>query len=259
MRRRIEGRRLVYYREATGAYWDDHWQVNPSLQAWTWAEEGRIGSFEDACIRHLPKEGRILDAGCGLGWGVLALRVRGYDVEGVEQSQKTVDTTRRFYPDLPIRAGDVIRLDVPDGHYRGYISLGVMEHLEGGPGPFLREAYRALSDDGVMLVSVPHFHALRRTKARLGLYRGRVEGLVFHQYAFTPGEMSEILRRAGFVIIDTGGCGGLKGIKEEVPPLRWLASIGPIGWFLQGLCFRWKWLERTFGNMRLYVCHKRST
>ena len=35
--------------------------------------------------------------------------------------------------DLPVREGDVTRLDVRDGSFAGYVSLGVMEHRREGP------------------------------------------------------------------------------------------------------------------------------
>ena len=43
-----------------------------------------MGWFEESFIKFLPKTGKIIEAGCGLGYYVLALERRGYDVEGVE-------------------------------------------------------------------------------------------------------------------------------------------------------------------------------
>ena len=85
----------------------------------------------------------------GLGQDVLALRVRGYDAEGVDWGSETVQAVRELYPELPIRASDVTQMEVPDGYYKGYISLGVVEHRQEGPQPFLKEASRVLERDGV--------------------------------------------------------------------------------------------------------------
>jgi SAM-dependent methyltransferase len=255
--RRVEGQRLAYYGASTDpSSWDQRWQRHLSRRAYTWAEQGRLGSFEDPLTRYLAKGGRILEAGCGLAQLVVALRARGYDCEGVDWGERTVRAVRELYPNLPIRVGDVTDLDVPDGYYQGYVSLGVAEHCKGGPEPFLEEAYRVLSSDGVMLISVPHFHWLRRAKARLGLYRGRPDGLSFYQYAFTPGEMRDILRREGFAVVDTYGSGSFKGIRDEIPPLRWIAKWRPIHWLLERAFFRWKWGNRRLGHMMLLVCRK---
>ena len=255
--RRVEGQRLAYYlRAADPEFWDQHWGVYFSPQVYTRAGRGALGWFEKPFTRYLPRRGRILEAGCGLGQYVLALRVRGYECEGVEWGPKTVKVVRAIRPDLPIRVGDVTQLDVPDGHYHGYISLGVVEHRQEGPEPFLQEAYRVLSDDGIMLISVPYFHLLRRVKARLGLYRGRVDGLAFCQYAFTAEEMNAILQQMGFIIVDTFLYDGFKGVKDEIPLLRQMCKWRGIGWCLQRWLRSWEWAERNLGHMILFVCRK---
>ena len=255
--RRVEGQRLAYY--MTGAdseFWDQHWQVHLSPQVFSGAEQGALDWFEEPFTRYLPRRGRILEAGCGFGQYVLALRVRGYECEGVEWSAETVKAVRAIRPDSPIRVGDVTQLDVPDGHYHGYISLGVVEHGQEGPEPFLREAYRVLADDGVMLISVPYFHPLRRFKARLGLYRGRIAGLAFYQYAFTAEEVNTILQQMGFTIVNTFLYDGFKGIKDEIPLLRQMVEWRGIGWRLQRWLRSWEWAERNLGHMILFVCRK---
>lgn len=205
---------------------------------------------------HLPRPGRILEAGCGLGQYVLALQARGYECEGVEWGEETVKAVRSIRPDLPIRVGDVTQLDVPAGYYQGYISLGVVEHRQAGPEPFLREAYRVLADDGVMLISVPYFHPLRGLKAQLGLYRGGVDGLSFYQYAFTASEMKAILQQTGFITVKMFVYDGYKGVKDETPLLRRMFHWRGIGWRLQGWLRSWQWAERNLGHMILFVCRK---
>lgn len=255
--RRVEGQRLAYYlRTADPQFWDLHWEVYFSPKVYRGAEQGDLGWFEEPFTHYLPRSGRILEAGCGLGPLVLALRVRGYECEGVEWSQETVGKVRAIRPDLPIRVGDVTSLDVPDGYYHGYISVGVVEHRREGPEPFLQEAYRVLSDDGVMLISVPYFHPLRRLKARLGLYRGRVEGLEFFQYALTREEMNTILRQMGFTIVDILVYNGFKGVKDEIPLLRQMFKWRGIGRRLQRWLRHWEWAEHNLGHMILFVCRK---
>jgi SAM-dependent methyltransferase len=255
--RRVEGQRLVYYHSQPDvAFWDQHWQQHLSPENYQWAEQGVLLWFEKPFTRWLPRQGRILEAGCGLGQYVLALRVRGYQIEGVEWGTETVKAVRALYPDLPIRVGDVTRLEVLDGYYSGYISLGVVEHRREGPEPFLQEAYRVLEPDGMAFISVPYFHPLRRLKARLGLYRGRPEGLAFYQYAFTDTEFSALLQAAGFEIIDQMLYGGFKGVKDEIPLLRQMFKWRGIGSRLQRWLQSWEWAERNLGHMILFVCRK---
>lgn len=254
---RVEGQRLVYYRECTNAnFWDSYWRTYISPEIYAGAERGALDCFKEPFIRYLPRHGKILEAGCGLGVWVLALRIRGYECEGVEWGEETVKMVRALRPDLPIRVGDVKQLNVPDGYYRGYISLGVVEHRQEGPELFLKETHRVLAEDGVMLISVPYFHPLRRAKAGLGLYCGQINGLEFYQYAFTAEEMRSILQKAGFIIVNTFVYDGFKGIKDEIPLLQHMFKWRGIGWRLERWLRSWQWAERNLGHMILFVCRK---
>jgi SAM-dependent methyltransferase len=255
--RRVEGQRLVYYCfHANDEFWNEHWSKHISPESYVGAERGHLGWFEEPFGRYLPKGSRILEAGCGLGQHVLALRMRGYDAEGIEWGAETVRAVQALYPELPIRVGDVTCLEIPDSYYSGYISLGVVEHRQDGPEVFFQEAYRVLAHDGVMIISVPYFHPLRRLKARLGLYRGKVNNLAFYQYAFMEKEIKDILLQMGFVIVDTFRYDGFKGIKDEIPLINHICKLRGIGWRLQRWIQSWKWAERKFGHMILFVCRK---
>jgi len=255
-RRMVAGRLAYWGRPADPSYWDDVWKERITRYAYQWAERGELPWIEWAVETYLPQSGRVLEAGCGLGQYVLALLRRGFRAEGVEWARETVEAVKALYPDLPIRHGDVMNLDVPEGTYTGYISLGVVEHRRDGPEPFLREAFRVLSEDGRALVSVPYMNVARRVKAALGMYRGRAEGLSFYQYAFTSREFQQILSNCGFSVIDEAPYDGLKGLRDELPLLRWLLRQRGIGWrlrrFLQGSPIA----DRLFGHMILFVCQK---
>jgi len=228
--RRVENGRLVYYlRPADIPFWEQHWQTHFSPDVYRWAEKGALGTLEEPLARWLPKKGRILEAGCGLGCIVLALRVRGYDAEGVEWARETVEVVRSARLDLPIRVGDVRNLDVPDGHYAGYVSLGVVEHQRDGAEPILREAWRVLAPGGIALVSVPWFNPLRRLKARLGFYRGNAEDLDFYQFALREKDLTGILASAGFQIVDVTAYGAVKGLRDEVPLVKWMLGLQYVG------------------------------
>jgi SAM-dependent methyltransferase len=255
--RRVEGRRLVYYGRSPDAdFWAEQWERHPSSARYAWAEQGGLGPLEGITERYLPRGSRVVEAGCGLGQHVVALRVRGYAVEGVEWAQATVQAVLARYPDLPIRQGDVTSLAVPDGYYRGYVSLGVVEHRGEGPEPFLREAYRVLADDGVAFISVPWFHGLRRLKAMIGLCRQNPGGLAFYEYAFTVPEFTAILGTCGFRVLEVTAYGGFKGVTDEVGLLRAVMRWRGAGWRLHNWLQDSPWVSRRLGHMALFVCRK---
>ena len=74
-------------------------------QARAESEAGQLGWFEEPFSRHLPKQGTILEAGCGIGQHVLALRVRGYDAVGVEWAERTVHAARTVAVTFPFMIG----------------------------------------------------------------------------------------------------------------------------------------------------------
>lgn len=255
----VENGRLVYFRrKADDAFWDGVWDRELNESTYRAAMAGKLSFLKRPVLKWLPREGKILEAGCGLGQFVVALRARGYDAEGVDFAASTIARVQRLVPHVPLRAGDVTRLDVPDGHYHGYISLGVIEHRRAGPQPFLTEAYRVLAPGGVALISVPHFHALRRAKARWGWYGEPddvADGLEFYQYAFGRDELEQFVTQAGFRVEAALSYDGFKGIKDEVqgsrPVLRAMQKIPLFGWVFK------RWLQHcALGHMLMLVCRK---
>lgn len=255
--RRVEGTRLAYYgHRADTGFWDAYWDDSTTMRYYARAEKGYLGPFEEPFTRYLPRRGRVLEAGCGPGHLVLALRRRGYECEGVDWADSTVAKVHAVYPDLPVRVGDVLRLDVSDGHYDAYVSIGVIEHRYDGPEPFLWEARRVLADPGIMLVAVPYFNALRRAKARLGLYKPPGPDEVFFQYAHTAEEMVATLRACGFRVLDAFTYEGCRCLEGEFLALRWLHTRPHIGPRLRRLVSKCKWLDRHWGHMILFACAK---
>lgn len=255
--RRVERGRLAYYLEAAdAAFWDHHWSEMLHRGSYAESEAGQLGWFEEPFSRHLPKQGTILEAGCGIGQHVLALRVRGYDAVGVEWAERTVRAARAIFPSLPVVAGDVTALPVPDGTFAGYVSLGVMEHRQQGPEPFIREAWRVLAPGGVALISVPHFHMLRRVKGWLGAYGGDAAGLGFYQYAYTGRQFARFLREAGFTVTGTFGYDGVKGLKDEIPALRRALADPERGPRIRAFLAGSRRAEQRFGHMLMFICRK---
>ena len=252
----VEGERLAYYRcKAESAFWDTHWGKYVSQKIYKNAEHGHLWQFEELFASYLPKKGRILEAGCGLGQYVVSLKVRGYDIEGVDYAKSTIQSVRSIYPDLPIRYADLTNMDVPDNYYLAYISLGVAEHYKIGPQPILSEAFRVIASDGLALISVPFFNPLRRFKARMGIYRDQIDNLEFYQYAFTKAEFSKILREEGFKIIDYMIYDYSKGIGDEIPFLRGIFKVRGVGWRLK-LWIKSNEFGRNLGHMILFICRK---
>lgn len=113
-------------------------------------------------LKYLPKEGFVLEAGCGLGQWVIYLGRLGYNMVGVEIVPYCVETCKKYFPDTDIRIADVRNLPFPDNYFSGYISIGVAEHMIEGPETTFREMKRVLKPGGIAIITVPSYNYFLR-------------------------------------------------------------------------------------------------
>lgn len=139
-------------------------------------------------LKYLPKTGRIIEAGCGLGRFVKYLSDKGYNIEGIEYSEETVRTIEEIEPELNVIQGDVLNLPYRTNSVDGLISLGVVEHFISGCDKPLKEMYRVLKPGGIGIITVPSFNLIRRIK--FFLYIAEIN------YFFNP---ISIAKRSNFI------------------------------------------------------------
>jgi len=252
--------RLAYYRAASPMNWDAHWaaEFNPALYPDHSVGLGALSFISDVLHEKLrEREGKILEAGCGMGHIVHELRMQGFDCEGVDSAVLTIAKIHEMKPDLPVRVGDLLRLDVPDAFYAGYISLGVVEHLEEGPEPFLTEAHRVLAQNGIAIFAVPFLNTIRRIKAWLGIFSSPpTSGEYFYQYAFTQHEFTEILQKNGFHVLQVTYYDPWKGLKDELAFCAWLNSKPDLAYKCRVWANKKTWLYPHAVHMLALVCGK---
>ncbi|MEK7859892.1 MAG: class I SAM-dependent methyltransferase [Chloroflexota bacterium] len=191
---------LAYYSVAARQeFWTEHWGGQSVEELLAIARRSPLTALITAA---LPAEGRVLEAGCGLGQYVLLLRERGWRVAGVDWSLEALRACRRVAP-APLAAMDLSALAIRDATLAGYVSLGVVEHDPAGPDAVLAEARRVLAPGGVLLVSVPYVNGARRVAGSWIRRRNRAiarRGGAFYQYAFSRAELAAALARHGFVV-----------------------------------------------------------
>ena len=102
---------------------------------------------------------RVLDAGCGSGYG--AAYLAGLDpalqVVGIDLSEEALAYARPRYggPNLHFAHGDCLTLEFADGEFDLVMAFEVLEHLT-EPASFLQQARRVLRPSGHLLVSTPN-------------------------------------------------------------------------------------------------------
>ena len=126
---------------------------------------------------------RVLDAGCGAGYGTELLNQAGAaNVVGVDVSEAALTLARAAVSDgVTCEPGDVAALSYPDDSFDVVVCFEVIEHVE-DPERVLDELRRVLRPDGLLLLSSPN-----RTRY--------VPGDPHHRHEYTRPELQEALGR----------------------------------------------------------------
>lgn len=250
------GRLVFYESSADSELWDNYWANRISTEYYKAYEAGNLDEYPFFDF-YLSKTDRILEAGCGTARYIVALRARGFlNVEGIDFGQKTIDSIKAIYPDLPVKFGDAMRVDAEDNTFDGYISLGVVEHREEGPEPFLTEACRILKPGGYAFISVPYINILRNLKQKMGFYpRENKSGKDFYQYAYSKPEFSKKLKNAGFEIVKMHGIAGSYGFRDEFLGFFRMLDRLPGSWIINRFLKNFDRID-SLGHMILFICRK---
>lgn len=248
--------RLVMYRTgaATPEFWENTWLVSPpyrmrgyKLPVW----------YRDVFTRRLPRDGVIVEAGCGNGnlirmlanedpeaWGRFGSADMGGSarVEGLDFAENVIAENRRIHPEGVYRVGDVRALPYGDGELSGYLSMGVVEHFnDGDRAIILGEAARAMRPGGVAIITVPSLSLARRVRSLFGGFpdeavvereraRSEAEGgagprLDFYQFFFTTREIRRQIEEAGLKVVEIDGYDCRRGWTDafgQEGALAWL-------------------------------------
>lgn len=227
-----QGSRLAYFRvddhETPEDLWSSHWEsLDPSFDYYRRFESGYLSVYNKIFPKHLPTEGKIIEAGCGRAQYVVALRSRGYDCDGIDFAASTIEVIKEKFPELPVSTGNVLDLEYESSSIAGYISLGVVEHFREGPEQALAEAYRVIEPGGVGVISVPVNNPLRSRFAAED-ESGLPECSRFYQYAFDRREFEDFLEAAGFVIEKYYAQGLYYSMNAGIPLFRFISKRIPL-------------------------------
>lgn len=172
----------------------------------------------------LPKDGKVLDIGCGAGFISNQLAGDGYDIYGIDQSAGSVAVARRHAPlDARVHyaAGDAYALEFPDASFDAVMLLDFLEHVE-EPARAIREAARVLKPGGVMM-----FYTFNRTFIAGLLAVRAVEFIArdcpknFHllRMFIKPAELESMMRASGLRVQE------LRGLRPKIFHWPFFASI----------------------------------
>lgn len=217
------------------------------------AMEARLPEFRqhwlDLTAVRPPRSGdRLLDIGCQTGeFGSLGLP-DGVQPNGIDLSRSYAETCRALWGEGSIvHCGTALDAPFAPGSFSYVTSFETLEHMC-DPLSTLRRMRELLTDDGVVMISVPssdYFHfkfwLLRRAPFRLVVRRLLRRRASFsdehalphtHIYNFSRRSVARLLERAGLEVVATGLTGwhgGIRPIMSRMSRLLEVASAHRIG------------------------------
>lgn len=149
----------------------------------------------------LSRGSKILDVGCGPGELIVSLLRKGYDVCGVDISQRMVEEAVRTvrgngFPDWDRGfVGDIEKLDFSDGAFDVVVASGVIEYQKDDHAA-LCEMSRVLKKGGLLIANVTNMYSYLRLFERMyaWLKQNKMVGAVTQVVSGSPskGEDSEV-------------------------------------------------------------------
>ena len=129
---------------------------------------------------------RVLDLGCGSGYGTAELAGVARETTGVDNSFEAIEYAAAHYPGVRFFPLSATELPFPDASFDLVTAFELIEHLEDWA-RLLREARRVLDPSGVLIVSTPN-------KLYYAEARGTSGPNPFHVHEFEYGEFCGALR-----------------------------------------------------------------
>jgi len=139
---------------------------------------------------------KILDVGCGPGRDAKFFSNLGYEVIGIDLSEKLLEIARKNAPKAKFYLMDMRNLDFPDNYFDGIWACASFLHIprKGGQ-KTLNEFYRVLRENGLMYISVKEGSG--ETFVKSSQYGEKERYFVY----YSSTELRKLIENSGFKII----------------------------------------------------------
>ncbi|MFA5157631.1 MAG: methyltransferase domain-containing protein [Patescibacteria group bacterium] len=109
----------------------------------------------DYFIKYLIPGGNILDVGCGPGRDANYFKQKGFEIEGVDLSEKMIELAQKNYPDIKFSVADMRRLDYPAENFDGIFFSFSLIHLPKADVPsVITKVYKILKKGGIIFTAI---------------------------------------------------------------------------------------------------------
>ena len=164
------------------------------------------GVLRNDILDLVPRTSRkLLDVGCAEGETGAAAKLRcgpGAEVVGIEAHEPAAQIARNRLDRVLMGDVELLTLDVPDRYFDCILCSDVLEHTK-NPWAVLESLRRVLSDDGVLIASLPNLrHIVPILKIVADRFEYEPSGILdrTHLRFFTQHTMRKLLADSGFRI-----------------------------------------------------------
>lgn len=157
-----------------------------------------------AYLKHTIGASRVLDAGCGCGYGSFILASEfGHEVLGIDIDAEAFEYGQKHYEHVKVARHRASALAAPElGRFDAIVALEIIEHVPDAAALLARFGEAA----GVLFGSVPNQLVTPFDPARHP----------YHTRHFTPEEISAALTAAGWRLTFMGGQRGKTGVDAAI-------------------------------------------
>jgi SAM-dependent methyltransferase len=173
-----------------------------------------------------PHSRRVLDLGCGTGFFLAELERLRPGAVGLDISHAMLQVSEQYVPGARLVTADAERLPFHERSFDAIFCKGSLHHTRDHV-RFLANCARALSKDGVLIMSEPCNDNFLIRWARELMYRTSPH---FHpdDRGFKKDELVELMQRAGFELTYAGRYGVLAylfaGFPDHFGLMKWIPA-----------------------------------
>jgi len=171
----------------------------------------------------LPKEGKVLDAGCGAGRDTDLLTGKGLQLIGIDLPKGLIREAKRQFPHLQFVEGNLLNLPFQNDFFDGVWAHASLLHLETVEEvtKALQEFHRVLKKEGILHVLVKAQSGKEKTAIVADAYSHHDR---FFQY-FTQDELKNLLQTTGFTVLQSEQYREIDRIPTGRLEVEWILTL----------------------------------
>ncbi len=188
-------------------------EVDPDL----WNEHAARYAF----AARVARGRKVLDAGCGSGYGAAELAREAREVLAIDIAEEAIDYARGHYhqDNLCFARASCLEIPAPEAAFELVVAFEIIEHLSDWRA-FLREVRRVLLPEGRFLVSTPNKLYYAEARAELGPNPFHVHEFEYAEFrdellAVFPKVAVQLENHAGAIVFAPEGAKGAMESRVE--------------------------------------------